>query len=971
MKKKGANTTENVLFPLAEIYKKLTTDQKFHKIQDLLHVWFPSNRALIRIILRWLAETGPAFPERAGAPGRSSRSKSPQITMLDPFMGSGIILDEALAAGMSATGIDINPVAWFFAKTMLEPIDEKKLRQAVKRLETHHTRQGRQLRDELEDYYQTDCPCTEEHRKQASIIRMFWIQTAICSNAACQKRIPLFDDFIIYSRKVNIPFYANVQCPHCQRSFDWDQQRATLVARSEFMANSPNDAAGVGRSNKRWAYGIDSVNCGWCNQPFEPTLSAQPLRRKKVSLTVLFCPHCQCVWQHRGTLTQSVRCPACRSSYYPRQGNMPQADWYLCPYCGTNDKISDSFLALKAKERLPAFPYAIEGYCPACHRSKKKSHNCALDKSHGKFFKKISPNDLSQYIAICQTWSKEQAKADFPLSKIIEGRWTQPLLKNNYFYWFQLFNGRQLLSLSTLFDAIRQEKDEPCRNYLLLAFLFTLESNNVLAAFDRKRHRIRGVFEGKQFSLPYATTEANIMGNMPNDNSFISYTEQIRSYLKLITPSTPSERLQRKSPARKKNSVWCSSITSLASQDYLSPADLLFTEIPTAVDSRFFEWSDFYYVWLRIALKDDYAFFSPEHVHRVENLNHLSKRSVKPDFYFNQLRNCLSQCVTQLQPQAMIILLLPFQEEKFWTPFFETLFRAGLAIEFIYPVPAPELALPSNIIEGQLVIGCQKLVDIQGNEKSNWADLFDRVFYAIEQEVRFLNRSGYGNLNLPLSAQRFILLGKSLGPIGAAFEWIQNEAFPHSFRTVYQNVNKLINWALHPEHNLPASLKHVDSVSYIYFACLCNLAEIGATELRQLCQSICEPEVLLRTGLVTFIRQRTGKSYKILEPLERYEHLRAKYLDVWQHAGVQADLFVPGRLEKMPEREVLIDVLHLMLGLIDSREDIHLFLKQSENILDQLKAACVYLIEKKVAFTESVETLLQQLEAEVSPTERI
>ncbi|RLI49546.1 MAG: hypothetical protein DRP09_20585, partial [Candidatus Thorarchaeota archaeon] len=54
--------------------------------------------------------------------------------VLDPFMGGGTTVVEALRLGCHVTGIDINPVAWFIVKTEVEPIDLDELQEAFERL---------------------------------------------------------------------------------------------------------------------------------------------------------------------------------------------------------------------------------------------------------------------------------------------------------------------------------------------------------------------------------------------------------------------------------------------------------------------------------------------------------------------------------------------------------------------------------------------------------------------------------------------------------------------------------------------------------------------------------------------------------------------------------------------------------------------------------------------------------------------
>src|SRR5439155_17140050 len=54
--------------------------------------------------------------------------------ILDPFMGGGTTVVEALRLGCKVIGIDLNPVAWFIVKTEVEPVDLDALKSAFERL---------------------------------------------------------------------------------------------------------------------------------------------------------------------------------------------------------------------------------------------------------------------------------------------------------------------------------------------------------------------------------------------------------------------------------------------------------------------------------------------------------------------------------------------------------------------------------------------------------------------------------------------------------------------------------------------------------------------------------------------------------------------------------------------------------------------------------------------------------------------
>ena len=68
--------------------------------------------------------------------------------VLDPFMGSGTALGEALKMGCKVIGTDINPVSTFLAYQSLTRVSERELRRTLEKLE-------REVTPDIKRYYQT------------------------------------------------------------------------------------------------------------------------------------------------------------------------------------------------------------------------------------------------------------------------------------------------------------------------------------------------------------------------------------------------------------------------------------------------------------------------------------------------------------------------------------------------------------------------------------------------------------------------------------------------------------------------------------------------------------------------------------------------------------------------------------------------------------------------------------------------
>jgi putative DNA methylase len=119
--------------------------------------------------------------------------------VLDPFMGGGTTLVEALRLGCKVIGIDINPVAWFITKKEIEPVNLEDLERAFRHLDAT-------VGEKIRQYYRTKCPCG----RTAEVMYYFWVKVAEC--LGCGHQVSLFPNYELsrgQRRLVSI-------CPQCE-----------------------------------------------------------------------------------------------------------------------------------------------------------------------------------------------------------------------------------------------------------------------------------------------------------------------------------------------------------------------------------------------------------------------------------------------------------------------------------------------------------------------------------------------------------------------------------------------------------------------------------------------------------------------------------------------------------------------------------------------------------------------------------
>ena len=370
-------------FPIVEINRLAEPERNSFKPIYQMHRWFARRASCVfRAVLlgalkpAYLADGTPVDLMDEFYKDHSLDQDTKNKVVLDPFMGGGTTVVEALRLGCNVVGIDLNPVAWFIVKAEVEPLEIDALKAAFERLATRQVEwnNGQPLRESLLDLYKTEVTANIE----ADVIYTFWVKHAICTDPTCKKEVPLFKEYFVASKTVSVRYHRDANCPACRKTFDWEVEVASLIAEPSMMVNSSRGSGGEGRPTTLWTYAPEppkpksrhaesyvALACPHCMKDVRVQVPwAKKKERKKVQLAVLLCPSCEAVWQWRGPLPDGeLTCPACNQSYDPKKGNVPEKGYFQCR-CGNKDKIIESIRLLPQDRRLPVRPYALQAYAP-------------------------------------------------------------------------------------------------------------------------------------------------------------------------------------------------------------------------------------------------------------------------------------------------------------------------------------------------------------------------------------------------------------------------------------------------------------------------------------------------------------------------------------------------------------------------------------------------------------------------------
>ena len=544
-------------FPIVEINRLAEPERNAFKAIYQMHKWFARRASCVfrAILLGALKPAGTDIMEEFYKDHTHDPDTNGKV-ILDPFMGGGTTVVEALRLGCKVIGIDLNPVAWFIVKTEVEPVDLDELRAAFDRLAARQTASGEPVREELLSHYKTECPACGN--PEADIIYVFWVESAICTDAKCRKQVPLFPNYLVAQKTPSIRYHGDARCsnPKCGKKFDWEIEPAALVGETRLMMASGLDSAGETRSNRRWSYAPAPdgkaqdararearVTCPWCNQTVAPILSQKKTERKKVKLSVLHCPHCAEVWQYRGTPPETATCPACRKECAWEKGNVPDKGKFVCA-CGNRDKIIESIRKQPADQLLPMRMYALEGYCARCAGGAEEedaaenghlweapsvapvydrriavaavspppltSHVEAalrrhggvnpplqesasmLAKNNGKFFKRVSVADEARYQQACARWEKEKEGLPYPKQEIPVGEKTKSGLLAHHYRYWHQMFNPRQLLCLATLLKAIDEEPDQTLKEMLLSALFNTLESSNVFTRNIQRRKTPG-----------------------------------------------------------------------------------------------------------------------------------------------------------------------------------------------------------------------------------------------------------------------------------------------------------------------------------------------------------------------------------------------------------------------------------------------------------------------------------------------
>ncbi|MFC6835184.1 DUF1156 domain-containing protein [Halomarina ordinaria] len=427
--------------------------------------------------------------------------------------------------------------------------------------------------------------------------------------------------------------------------------------------------------------------------------------------------------------------------------------------------------------------------------------------------------------------SGERPELPIPQQSIPSGDKTDALLNYNYEEFNELYTDRHLLTFGLLFKKAietRQQQFEDAAATKVSELLITtisasLEYNSKLCRWHPGNSKGISVFERHAYSPKVQPVEPNPLNNAGNISSLSNFFDKVydaKEFCERPFEKVKNSRngdveqfyVERESISeRRVRGLNCKTSERLDEAD--ESVDFVITDPPYYDNVQYSELSDYFYVWLRECLYDEYDEFKPELVPKAREIVANNSANKDEEFFVESLANVFSECNRVLKPEGEMVFTYHHNENEAWSVILEALIRSGFTITGAYPVQSempnnPHISELDNAEYDILVYANKERVD----EELTLTELRQSLFFEL-QDIEAEERERHEDLSK--ADLGVILRGKCMYYYSKHYPDVYTDGENVGIAEALDTVDSVIEQVLEGSVNLPAS---IDPLSQAYAA---------------------------------------------------------------------------------------------------------------------------------------------------------
>ncbi len=548
------------------------------------------------------------------------------------------------------------------------------------------------------------------------------------------------------------------------------------------------------------------LNCLSCDETVHLFPRYELGQKKKTSPAVIYCKNDECdnrIEYLNHKIGESETCSNCGKEFNPSDGNYGYGK-FTC----SNGHKNDVKETLQRNNSKPEFDYfAIYYRTPS-----------------GK--KKFKEPDEEDYATIQEAESEfENIKDSLPIpsQKIPEGDKTRALTNYNYERYSELFTKRHLLTFGKLLKRVQKVENPNVREFLITSISAALTRNGKLCKWNTGRKTSLNVFQRHAYIPVVQPVEGNPLNRAQNITALENHFEKVydakdycdRPFEKVKNTQTgdiDKRHIQNESISEDRL-VSLHSKTSERLEEPDESVDYVITDPPYYDNVQYSELSDYFYVWLREALKEDYKEFEPELVPKAREIVANSKSGKSEQFFISSLSNVFSECHRVLKDDGEMVFTYHHNENEAWSVILQAIIDSGFTVTAAYPVQSERSNNPhiTNLdnAEYDILIFANK----EDTENETTLDELRQDLFFELQNIADTERKRHQSLSL--ADLGVILRGKCMYYYSKHYPHVYSEGEQVGIDEALDTVDSVIEQVLESSVNLPSS---IDSITQAYAA---------------------------------------------------------------------------------------------------------------------------------------------------------
>lgn len=613
----------------------------------------------IESITRWGTENGPALDFFRKEIRKAFDGRAPRV--LDMFAGGGAIPLEAMRLGCDVTAIDYNPVAWFILKCTLE-FPQKLAGKTWPLPKTGETASGKQL-----------TMLAEEQGKPGDLA-----------------------DHVRYWGKWVLK-QARAELSQYYPTVDGQPTVAYLWART---VPCPDPACGAE---------VPLLKTLWLCKKAEKTLPDTPENRARPDFLRL----------KKTKNTTRVVINSRRALRLTPSTDNHHVDieiWTPSP----KDQVPEGTMA-GAKSRCPVCGVNLTpGYIKECGNAGKMGARMTavvVDTGYGKEYR--LPTSEEEIAVRCATKALPQAAAQIPYGLPDEPQQKNPRTLIVQLYgmntWSSLFTYRQLLALTTFVKwsrAVRAEMGhlnyserlmEAVQDYLAILLDKVADYNSSICAWHNSRELIGHTFVRFALPMTWDFCELPLTNNV--GGAYGAHLDWIVRYVKhALNAANRAEP-----PAL---------LLQSAKEHVESAIDVVVTDPPYYSAIPYADLSDFFYVWLRRVIGEQYpeafaTILTPKSDELALRLPHIDIPDEHTSAWYEQgMAQAFSRAWESMTVDGCMVIVFANKEPDAWETLVSSMIQAGFTVMASWPIDTEmgtrTRAMESAALSSSIWLVCRK-----------------------------------------------------------------------------------------------------------------------------------------------------------------------------------------------------------------------------------------------------------------------